>query len=124
MDNSKIIETLLELTSLVVRKDNEIRQLSEMLATKPIVPPSEPIIFRELCEDEATVIGDGKAFTDPESIQQRVVRLENTIIKLHAENTLIKAERDNCKNRIAKLEANNENWYDKPQPASATESVE
>ena len=123
MDNSKIIETLLELTTLVVRKDNEIRQLSEMLATKPIVPPSKPIIFRELFKDEDTV-GDGKAFTDPESIQQMVVGLEDFIIKLRTEKMLIEAERDNCKNRIAELEANNESWYDKPQPESATESIE
>ena len=123
MDNSKIIETLLELTTLVVRKDNEIRQLSEMLATKPIVPPSKPIIFRELFKGEDTV-GDGKAFEDPESIQQMVVGLEDFIIKLRTEKMLIEAERDNCKNRIAKLEANNKNLYDKLYPTSVTESVE
>ena len=123
MDNSKIIETLLELTTLVVRKDNEIRQLSEMIATKPIVPPSKPIIFRELCEDEATAC-EGRAFTDPESIQQMVVGLEDTIIKLRTENALIKAECDNCKNSIAELEANNKNLYDRIYPTSATESIE
>lgn len=92
MDNSKIIETLLELTSLVVRKDNEIKQLSERLATTNlIVPPSKPIIFRELFKDEDTV-GDGKAFEDPESIQQMVVGLEDVIIKLRTENSCLEAK--------------------------------
>lgn len=92
MDNSKIIETLLELTSLVVRKDEEIRQLSERLATTNLIThSSKPIIFRELYKDEDTV-GDGKAFEDPESIQLMVEGLEEIIIKLRKENSQLKVE--------------------------------